>query len=101
MMNINQLMKQAQQMQKKLQAEQEKLKETNFEGSSGNNSVKVVMNGEYVVKSVTIDKIIIDPNDKELLEDMIVVAINDCVLKIKKATDSSMSSATGGMKLPF
>lgn len=100
-MNINQIMKQAQQMQKKLQAEQEALKNTDFESVAGNGAVKVVMNGEYVVKSIFIDKSVIDPEDKETLEDLIMVAINDCIAKIKKATESSMNSATGGMKLPF
>ena len=100
-MNINQIMKQAQQMQKKLQAEQEALKNTDFEGMAGNGAVKVVMNGEYNVKSVFIDKNVIDPEDKETLEDLIMVATNDCVAKIKKATESSMNSATGGIKLPF
>lgn len=100
-MNINQIMKQAQQMQKKLQAEQETLKNTDFEGTAGNGAFKIVLNGDYNAKSAVIDRNIIDPNDKELLEDMIVVAINDCVSKIKKATDSSMANATGGMKLPF
>lgn len=100
-MNINQIMKQAQQMQKKLQAEQEALKNTDFEGVAGNGAVKVVMNGEYVVKSIFIDKNVIDPEDKETLEDLIMVATNDCVAKIKKATESSMNNATGGIKLPF
>ena len=100
-MNINQIMKQAQQMQKKLQAEQEALKNTDFEGIAGNGAVKVVMNGEYNVKSMFIDKSVIDPEDKETLEDLIMVATNDCVAKIKKATESSMNNATGGIKLPF
>ena len=100
-MNINQIMKQAQQMQKKLQAEQEALKNTDFEGVAGNGAVKVVMNGEYVVKSIFINKNVIDPEDKETLEDLIMVATNDCVAKIKKATESSMNNATGGIKLPF
>ena len=101
MMNINQIMKQAQQMQKKLQAEQETLKNTDFEGTSGNGAVKVIMNGEYTVKQVLIDKNVIDSEDKGFLEDLIIVATNDCVAKIKKATESSMNSATGGIKLPF
>ena len=100
-MNINQIMKQAQQMQKKLQAEQEALKNTDFEGTAGNGTVKIVMNGEYNVKNMFIDKSVIDPEDKETLEDLIMVATNDCVAKIKKATESSMNNATGGIKLPF
>ena len=100
-MNINQIMKQAQQMQRKLQAEQETLKNTDFEGTAGNGAVKVVMNGEYTVKSMFVDKSVIDPEDKETLEDLIMVATNECVAKIKKATESSMNSATGGIKLPF
>ena len=101
MMNIQQIMKQAQQMQKKLQSEQEKLKITNFEGTSGNGKVKITMNGEYVVQNISIDKNLIDPDDTSFLEDLIKVAVNDCVEKITKAVNDNVNSATGGMKLPF
>ena len=84
-----------------MQAEQEALKNTDFEGTAGNGAVKIIMNGEYTVKQVLIDTSVVDPKDKSFLEDLIMVATNDCVGKIKKATESSMSSATGGIKLPF
>lgn len=102
-MNIQQIMKQAQQMQQKLQANQDKMKSTNFEGFAGGENVKVIMNGEYVLQNISINKDVVDPEDKELLEDLIKVAINDCVEKITKATNDSMSDATGGLnlKMPF
>ena len=101
MASMNEIFKKAQLLQKRLQEEQEALKNTDFEGTAGNGAVKIVMNGEYNVKSIFIDKNIIDPEDKKTLEDLIMVAINDCIAKIKKATESSMNNATGGMKLPF
>lgn len=94
-------MKQAQQMQQKLQSEQEKMKNTNFEGTSGNGAVKITMTGDYNVKSVSIDKNLIDPEEKDLLEDLIEVAINDCVKKITTTSNDSLNSLTGGINLPF
>ena len=100
-MNIQQIMKQAQQMQQKLQSEQEKLKNTDFEGISGNGTIKVIMTGEYIVKNVSIDQNLIDPEEKDLLEDLIKVAINNCVQKITTTSNNNLSSLTGGMNLPF
>lgn len=100
-MNIQQIMKQAQQMQQKLQSEQEKMKNTDFEGTSGNGAVKIVMMGDYSVKSVNIDKNLIDPEEKDLLEDLIKVAINDCVKKITTTSNDNLNSLTDGINLPF
>ena len=100
-MNIQQIMKQAQQMQQKLQNEQEKIKNTDFEGTSGNGAVKVIMTGDYNVKSISIDKNVIDPEDKELLEDLIKVAINECTKNIKNTSNDNLGSLTNGIKLPF
>ncbi|GMO60625.1 MAG: YbaB/EbfC family nucleoid-associated protein [Rickettsiales bacterium] len=96
-MNIQHLMKQAQNMQKKMQEEQVKLEQTDFEG--GSNGIKIVMNGKYVCKKLTIEDSLLD--DKETLEDLLIVAINDVTSKIEKETNSSAANATGGFKLPF
>ena len=100
-MNIQQIMKQAQQMQQKLQNEQEKIKNTDFEGTSGNGAVKVVMTGDYNVKSISIDKNVIDPEDKELLEDLVKVAVNECTKNITNTSNNNLGSLTNGIKLPF
>lgn len=100
-MNIQQIMKQAQQMQQKLQLEQEKMKNTDFEGTSGNGAVKITMTGDYNVKSINIDKNLIDPEEKDLLEDLIKVATNDCIKKIIATSNDNLNSLTGGMNLPF
>ena len=106
MMNIQRLMKQAQEMQKKMQEEQERLSNTEIEGISGGGMVKIVVNGKMVVKKISIDKSIVDPEDVEVLEDLVLAAFNDAKDKIDAKMEDSMSSLTGGLnlgglKLPF
>ena len=105
-MNIQQMMKQAQQMQRKMQESQEQLEKTEFDGSAGNGAVSIKIMGTGLVKSVSIDKSVVDPEEVDILEDLVMVAFNDARSKLEKATNDSMSSATGGlnlknMKLPF
>ena len=105
-MNIQQMMRQAQQMQRKMQENQQKLENTEFEGTSGNGLIKVKAMGNYAIKSVYIDKSLMNADEKDMLEDLLVVAFNDLMKKISDATNSSMSDATGGidlknLKLPF
>lgn len=105
-MNIQQMMKQAQQMQRKMQENQTKLENTEFDGSSGNGLVKIKAMGNRIIKNVSIDASLLNAEEKDILEDLIVVALNDLNDKISKAGDSSISDATGGlnlknMKLPF
>jgi len=106
MMNIQGLMKQAQMMQKKMQEEQAKLAEEEVEGTSGGGMVKVTLNGKFTMTKITIDKSIIDPEDSEVLEDLIMAAYNDAKDKVDAKMNDSMSALTGGMnlgglKLPF
>lgn len=106
MMNIQGLMKQAQMMQKKMQEEQARLAEEEVEGVSGGGMVKLTMNGKYDLLKLNIDKSLIDPEEVEILEDLIIAAHNDAKEKIDAKMSESMSSLTGGlnlggMKLPF
>ena len=106
MMNIQGLMKQAQMMQKKMQEEQAKLAEEEVEGTSGGGMVKVTLNGKFTMTKIAIDKSIIDPEDSEVLEDLIMAAYNDAKDKVDAKMNDSMSALTGGMnlgglKLPF
>ena len=106
MMNIQGIMKQAQMMQKRMQEEQAKLAEEEAEGSSGGGMVKVVLNGKFAMTKINIDKSLLDPEENEVLEDLILAAYNDAKDKIDAKMNDSMSALTGGlnlggMKFPF
>ena len=103
-MNIQQMMRQAQNMQRKMKENEEKLHKMEFVGSSGSNSVAITLLGDGSMKSIKIEKSVL--NDEEMLEDLIVVAFNDAKKKLDTATNESVSDATGGIdlknfKLPF
>jgi len=101
--NMQQLLKRAQQMQKKMMEEQAKLAKMEFEGTAGGKVVKVVLYGTGMVKSVYIDPPLLNGDDKETLEDLLVIAYNNAREKLDRASKESMSDATGGLnnKLPF
>lgn len=93
------LMKQAQDMQKNMQSAQEEITKLEVIGESGGGMVKVVMNGRHEAKRVTIDDTMIG-DDKDMLEDLIVAAINDATHKVEKQSKERMSALTGGIDLP-
>ncbi len=99
-MNIQQLMKQAQQVQKKMTEAQEKLAAAEYEGTSGGGLIKVTVNGKGELKSLKIDPSLIDPQDPEVLEDLIVAAFNNAKKNADEAASGAMSDAMGGMGLP-
>ena len=99
-MNIQKMMKQAQDMQNKIAAMQAKLEEEENEGSAGGGMVVVRMNGKGLAKKLTIDKSLVDPNDKEMLEDLVVAAFNDAKNKIDANIGEQMAKITGGLGLP-
>ena len=96
------LMKQAQQMQEKMQKMQEELANAEVTGQSGGGLVSVVMTGRHDVKRVSIDQSLMstDEDDKEVLEDMIAAALNDAVRKVEQNSQEKMSGMTAGMQLP-
>jgi len=98
--NYGDLMKQAKVMQRQLEAVQEELKTLVFEASSGGGSVQVKVNGDQQLLEVKIKKEIVDPADIEMLEDMVLVAVNDAIKKSKDEYQNKMSSMTGGMNIP-
>ena len=100
MVNFGNMMKQAQQLQKKMAEAQEKVETLEAEGISGGGIVKITINGKNNVTSVNIDETAIDKNEKEILEDLIVAAFNDARDKIQRKIADEMSSLTGGIKLP-
>ncbi|HPK40589.1 MAG TPA: YbaB/EbfC family nucleoid-associated protein [Candidatus Cloacimonadota bacterium] len=87
-------------MQRDLAKAQEELEKAEIEVSSGGGMVTVVMDGKYKLKSIKIDKEAVDPDDVEMLQDMILAAINEATQKIAKMSDESMGKMTGGMKIP-
>jgi len=93
------LMKQAQQMQEKMQKMQEELANAEVTGQSGAGLVSVVMTGRHDVKRITLDDSLMQ-EDKEVLEDLIAAAVNDAVRKVEQNSQEKMSGMTAGMQLP-
>lgn len=94
------LMKQAQKMQQDLAKAQEELANKIVEGSSGGGMVKVEMNGKNQVLSIKIDPEVVDPDDIEMLEDLIIAALNEAQEKVSQSSETELSKLTGGMKIP-
>ncbi len=99
MNQINDLMKQAQQMQQKMQAAQAEVAQLEVTGESGAGLVKVTMTGRHDVKRVQIDPSLVD-DDLEILEDLIAAAVNDAVRAADAASQDKMANVTAGMPLP-
>ena len=99
-LNYGDLMKQAKAMQKQLDEIQEEIKSMVFEASSGGGAVKVKVDGEQIVREVKIEKDVVDSDDIEMLEDLVLVAINDAINKSKEEYKAKMGSVTGGFNLP-
>ena len=100
MVDIGNMMKQAQQLQKKMSEVQEKLSLIEVEGSSGGGMVKVIATAKGEIKSVLVDDSLIIKEEKEMMEDLIVAAINDAKQKGETASQDEMKSVTGGIPLP-
>ena len=98
-MDINKLMQQAQAMQKQLEQANAELNAMQFEGTASNGLVKVVMNGEYKVVSVDIDSSILNAEDKDMIQDLIMIASNDASTKIDNSKKERLGSLTQGLKI--
>ncbi len=96
---MGELMKQAQQMQEKMQQMQEEAANQKVTGEAGAGMVKVTMNGRHDVSAVSIDDSLMT-EDKEMLEDLLAAAVNDAVRRVEEATQAKMSEMTGGMQMP-
>lgn len=91
-MDIKKIMKEAQEMQKKILENQNKLKETYFVGTAGNGGVKITMDGLYNMKKIEINEDLVEEDSKDILEDLIVIAHKDCKDKISKETRDNLSN---------
>ncbi|WP_419798646.1 MAG: YbaB/EbfC family nucleoid-associated protein [Terasakiella sp.] len=100
MKNMAKMMQQAQKMQAKMQEFQDGLLELEIYGTSGGGMVNVVINGKADVKKIDVDKNLVDPEDKEVMEDLIVAALADAKSKMEEEVNKRMSEITGGLQLP-
>lgn len=99
-MNIGQMMRQVQDMQTKMADMQNRLGDVEITGQSGGGMVTVVMNGKAEMRKITIDPKLIDASEKEMLEDLIVAAVNDAKSKAEKQVAEETEKMMGGIKLP-
>lgn len=100
MKNIAGLMKQAQQMQEKMQELQARLEAMEIEGESGAGLVRVTLNGKSELRRIKIDPKLVDPSETEMLEDLILAAHRDAKTKIEAASAAEMQKISGGLQLP-
>lgn len=98
--NMAGMMKKVQKLQKQMTQMQDELKQKTIDVTSGGGVVKVVMNGEKQVVSLTIDPTAVDPKDVEMLQDLICAAMNEAVKKVDDMMASEMGKLTGGLNLP-
>jgi len=100
MKGMNELVRQAQIMQKKMAKLQEELETKTVEGSAGGGMVTAVVSGAHELKALHIDKTAVDPNDVDMLQDLILAAVNDGIKKAKAMMEEEMGQLTGGLKIP-
>jgi DNA-binding YbaB/EbfC family protein len=100
MKNLGQMMKQAQQMQAKMAEMQAQLETVEMTGASGGGLVQVTVGGKGDLRRVKLDKSLIDPNEVEVLEDLIVAAFNEAKTRVEAHVASEMAKLTGGLQLP-
>ncbi len=100
MKGMGNVMKQAQKLQAKMQRLQEEMAEKTIETTSGGGMVKIVASGKQQVVSIQIEKEVVDPDDVEMLEDLILAAVNDALLKSQEMVTQEMSKLTGGLNIP-
>lgn len=99
-MNMNNLMKQAQKMQKQMQETQEALAEKSLEITSGGGAVKITVTGAKEIKEIIISPDVVDPDDVEMLQDLVLTAVNEAFRQAEELANKEMSKVTGGMGMP-
>ena len=100
MKNLGQMMKQAQQMQERMAELQARLQTVEMTGVSGGGMVQVTLNGKGEMRHLKLDKSLVDPNETEVLEDLIVAAFNDAKARVESHVAEEMAKLTGGLQLP-
>lgn len=100
MNNMNQMMKQVKKMQEQMLKAQEELGSKFVEGSAGGGAVTVTSNGHKKITNIVIKPEAVDPEDVEMLQDLVLTAVNDALSKVDELTNQDMGKLTGGMKIP-
>ncbi|MFW6334379.1 MAG: YbaB/EbfC family nucleoid-associated protein [Desulfosalsimonas sp.] len=100
MKNMGKLMKQAQQLQEKMNKLQEEMADKTVEATAGGGMVKAVANGKQQIVSISIEKEVVDPEDVEMLQDLIVAAVNESLTRAQSMVSEEMNKITGGMNIP-
>ena len=98
--NMQGMMKQMQKMQREMAQAQEKLGEERLEGTAGGGMVKVIVSGDKEVLEVEINPDVVDPEDVEILQDLVIIATNEAMKKAEELTNSTMGQFTKGLNLP-
>jgi len=98
--NMNNMIKQAQKMQQDMLRMQEEMEQSEFEATSGGGAVTVKMSGKKELTAISIKPEAVDPDDVEMLEDLILTAVNEVIKKVDSASANKMSSITGGLNIP-
>jgi DNA-binding YbaB/EbfC family protein len=100
-MDMKKMMKQAQRMQAELAKAQEEVAFLTAEATAGGGVVTVVAGGDQTIKSITIDPAAVDPDDVEMLQDLVLTAVNEALRQMQELASTRMSAVTGGLELPF
>ena len=98
--NMQGMLQKVQKMQAQMQKAQEELQARTFETTAGGGAVKVVVTGKKEMQSITIDPQVVDPDDVEMLQDLIVAAVNEAMKEVDRVSEEEMGRITGGVKLP-
>ncbi len=98
--NMNQMLKQAQKMQEDMATLQADLEQREYTATSGGGMVEVTVDGKHLIKSIKINPDIIDPDDGEMLEDLVTVAVNEAISNAMKTAEDEMGAITGGLNMP-
>ena len=100
MQNFNTIMKQAKKMQERMASLQKELETQTIEAQAGGGMVRVVVNGKYEIVSIKIEKEVVNPEDIEMLQDLIAAAVNEGIRKAQEMASSEMAKITGGLNIP-
>ena len=100
MKSMGNMMKQAQKLQAKMLKMQEELADKTVEATAGGGMIKAVANGRQQILSIQIEKEVVDPDDVEMLQDLILAAVNDALAKSQEMVSGEMNKLTGGLKIP-
>jgi len=98
--NMGNMMKQVQQMQKNMAKMQEEIEVKEFTATAGGGAISVTVNGKKEILNIKLEEAIVDPDDIEMLQDLIIVAVNEALREAGEAMEKSMGSMTGGMSIP-